>query len=200
MAPSRPWRRFRGWHQRIQKLRTLVTSAYIALAVAERDQRLLALQERCDGLRQARLARAAGDYDAMMRTDFVCRRVRWIGGKDGREVEEYEIDTAPVRVDELGGEAGCDRDRPGARKHSGYWSGDLESHCLVEGDSRVGRARAEDGGGHGGGEGRQSGRGTEMNDRRVGLGCRPTRQHSAPSLPKKEAYARFCHVTGTVTG
>ena len=47
-------------------------------------------------MRQARLARAAGDYEAMMGTGFVCRRVRWVGGKDGREVEEYEIDTALV--------------------------------------------------------------------------------------------------------
>jgi len=82
--------------QRIQELRTLVTSAFVQLAVCERDQRLLALQERFDGLRQARLARAAGDYEAMMRTGFVCRRIRWVGGKDGREVEEFEIDTALV--------------------------------------------------------------------------------------------------------
>ena len=82
--------------QRIQELRTLVTSAFVSLAVCERDQRLLSLQERFDGLRQARLARAAGDYEAMMRTGFVCRRVRWVGGKDGHEVEEYEIDTALV--------------------------------------------------------------------------------------------------------
>ena len=82
--------------QRIQELRTLVTSAFVQLAVCERDQRLLALQERFDGLRQARLARAAGDYEAMMRTGFVCRRIRWVGGKAGREVEEFEIDTALV--------------------------------------------------------------------------------------------------------
>jgi len=82
--------------QRIQELRTLVTSAFVQLTVCERDQRLLALQERFDGLRQARLARAAGDYEAMMRTGFVCRRIRWVGGKDGREVEEYEINTALI--------------------------------------------------------------------------------------------------------
>jgi len=84
--------------QRIQGLRTLVTSAFVALAVCERDERLQAIQERFDGLRRARLARAAGDYEAMMRTGFVCRRLKWIGGKDGKEVEEYEIDTAAVEA------------------------------------------------------------------------------------------------------
>src|SRR6516225_1343293 len=57
---------------------------------------LLALQERFDGLRQARLAFAVGDFEAAMRTGFVCRRIRWVGGKDGREVEEYEINTALI--------------------------------------------------------------------------------------------------------
>jgi hypothetical protein len=82
--------------QRLQELRTLVTSAFVQLAITERDQRLIALQERWDGLRQARAAFAAGDYAAAMRTGFVCRRVRWVGGKDGREVEEYEINTALI--------------------------------------------------------------------------------------------------------
>jgi phage terminase small subunit len=39
--------------QRLQGLRTLVTSAYVELAITERDQRLLALQDRWDALRQA---------------------------------------------------------------------------------------------------------------------------------------------------
>jgi hypothetical protein len=69
----------------------------VQLAITERDQRLIALQERWDGLRQARLARAAGDYHAMMRTGFVIRTLRSIGsGKDAQIVEEYEIDTALV--------------------------------------------------------------------------------------------------------
>ena len=57
--------------QRLQELRTLVTSAFVQLAITERDQRLIALQERWDGLRQARAAFAAGDYAAAMRTGFV---------------------------------------------------------------------------------------------------------------------------------
>ena len=39
-----------------QELRTLVTSAFVQLAITERHQRLIALQERWDGLRQARAA------------------------------------------------------------------------------------------------------------------------------------------------
>jgi hypothetical protein len=31
-----------------------------------------------------------------MRTGVVCRRVRWVGGKDGREVVEYEINSALI--------------------------------------------------------------------------------------------------------
>jgi hypothetical protein len=58
--------------QRLQELRTLVTGAFVQLAITERDQRLIALQERWDGLRQARLAFAVGDFAAAMRTGFVC--------------------------------------------------------------------------------------------------------------------------------
>jgi hypothetical protein len=71
--------------------------AFLQLAVIEREQRLLAIQERFDGLRQARLARASGDCEAMRRTGFVCRKLRTVGsGKDARVVEEYEIDTGLV--------------------------------------------------------------------------------------------------------
>jgi hypothetical protein len=56
----------------------------------------LALQDRWDRVRQAVIARSAGDYRAMMRTGIVCRRLKWIGGVNGHEVEEYEIDTAAV--------------------------------------------------------------------------------------------------------
>jgi hypothetical protein len=82
--------------QRIQELRTLVTSAFVDLAITERDQRLLALQDRWDSLRQAKVAIANNDYAAAMRTGVMCRRIRWVGGKDGREVEEYEINTALI--------------------------------------------------------------------------------------------------------
>jgi len=34
----------------------------------------------------------------MMRTGIVCRRLRWIGGKGGKCVEEFEIDTAAVEA------------------------------------------------------------------------------------------------------
>jgi hypothetical protein len=33
-----------------------------------------------------------------MKTAVVCGRVRWVGGKDGHEVEEYEIDTAAIEA------------------------------------------------------------------------------------------------------
>ena len=83
--------------QRLQELRTLVTSAFVQLAITERDQRLIALQERWDGLRQARAAFAAGDYAAAMRTGLVCRKLRTVGGaKNARVVEEYEINTALI--------------------------------------------------------------------------------------------------------
>jgi hypothetical protein len=80
--------------QRLQELRTLVTSAFVQLAITEREQRLIALQERWGGLRQARAAIAAGDYAAAMRTGLVCRKLRTVGGaKNARVVEEYEINT-----------------------------------------------------------------------------------------------------------
>jgi len=85
--------------QRLQELRTLVTSAFVQLAITERNQRLIALQERWDGLRQARAALAAGDYAAAMRTGLVCRKLRTVGGaKNARVVEEYEINTALIEA------------------------------------------------------------------------------------------------------
>ena len=60
------------------RLRTLVTSALVQLPITERDQRVIALQERWDGLRQARAAFAAGDYAAAMRTGLVCRKLRTV--------------------------------------------------------------------------------------------------------------------------
>ena len=41
--------------QRLQELRTLVTGAFVQVAITERDQRLIALQDRWDALRQAKL-------------------------------------------------------------------------------------------------------------------------------------------------
>ena len=81
---------------RINQLRNASAASFLQLAVTDREQRLLALQERFDGLRQVRLAFAVGDFEAAMRTGFVCRRIRWVGGKDGREVLEYEINTALI--------------------------------------------------------------------------------------------------------
>ena len=81
---------------RINQLRNASAASFLQLAVTDREQKLLALQQRFDGLRQARLAFAVGDFEAAMRTGFVCRRIRWVGGKDGREVEEYEINTALI--------------------------------------------------------------------------------------------------------
>jgi hypothetical protein len=85
--------------QRLQELRTLVTSAFVQLAITERHQRLIALQECWDGLRQARAAFAAGDYAAPMRTGVVCRKLKTVGGaKNARVVEEYEINTALIEA------------------------------------------------------------------------------------------------------
>jgi hypothetical protein len=51
---------------------------FLQLAIIERDQRFLALQDRWDGLGQAKGAIANGDYEAAMRIGVVCRRVHWI--------------------------------------------------------------------------------------------------------------------------
>jgi hypothetical protein len=71
-------------------------ATYFQLAIIEREHRLQSVQERFDALRQAREAFAVGDYEAAMRTGVVCKRYRWIGGRDGREVVEYEINTALI--------------------------------------------------------------------------------------------------------
>jgi hypothetical protein len=76
-----------------------MTESFLQLAIIERDQRLIALQERWDGLRQARAAFAVGDYAAAMRTGLVCRKLRTVGGaKNARVVEEYEINTALIEA------------------------------------------------------------------------------------------------------
>jgi hypothetical protein len=82
-----------------QQAQVMRRQEFLQLAVIDREQRLSAIQERFDGLRQARLARAAGDYEAMMATGFVCRKLRTVGsGKEARIVEEYEIDTGMVEA------------------------------------------------------------------------------------------------------
>jgi hypothetical protein len=50
-------------------------------------------------VREAIVARAAGDYVRMMGTGIVCKKVRMIGsGTNAKLVEEYEIDTAAVEA------------------------------------------------------------------------------------------------------
>jgi hypothetical protein len=54
------------------------------------------LQILSDSISWAKVALANDDFGAVIKTGVVCRRVRWIGGKDGREVVEYEINTALI--------------------------------------------------------------------------------------------------------
>jgi len=83
---------------RLQEARSALSATCLQLAVIDRDQRLLAIQDRWDRVRTAVVARSTGDYAGMMRTGIVCRRLRWLGGKDGKVVEEYEIDTAAIEA------------------------------------------------------------------------------------------------------
>src|SRR6516164_5157150 len=76
----------------------LVEAAIIKLAVTERLQRLEAIQDRWDALREAKRCFAAEDYEGAMKTGVVCRKVRWIGGKDGYEVTDYEINTPLIEA------------------------------------------------------------------------------------------------------
>ena len=70
----------------------------VKLLVAERLHRIEAIQDRWDRVRAAINAHAREDYEAMMATGVVCRKKRWIGGKEGYEVEEYEIDTGAIEA------------------------------------------------------------------------------------------------------
>jgi hypothetical protein len=74
----------------------------------------LAIQDRWDRVRLAIQARAIDDYDTMMSTGIVCRRARWVGGKDGREVTEYEIDSGAIEALNAIEKRGGDRDGPGS--------------------------------------------------------------------------------------
>jgi len=49
------------------------------LQITERNGRLLALQDRWDGLRRAKQAFAEEDYEAAIKTGVVCRKRRMIG-------------------------------------------------------------------------------------------------------------------------
>jgi hypothetical protein len=53
---------------------------------------------RCPPTWEAKIAFAAGDYAAAMRTGVVCRKLKTVGGssKEARVVEEYEINTALI--------------------------------------------------------------------------------------------------------
>ena len=55
----------------------LVEAAIVKLIVTERFQRLEAIQDRWDALREAKAAFAREDYEAAMKTGVVCRKVRW---------------------------------------------------------------------------------------------------------------------------
>src|SRR5215470_9917193 len=80
---------------RVAELRNELAANFLPLQITERDQRLVALQERWEGLRKARLAFAMGDFDAAMRTGFVGRKFKMVGGE---KVEEYEINTALIEA------------------------------------------------------------------------------------------------------
>ena len=113
---------------------------------------VIALQERWDSLRQAKVAIANGDYEAAMRTGVVCRRVRWIGGKDGREVVEYEINTALIEsLNSVEKRAAIET---GQEQENVNLTGQIsaKSIALSKGDEPrgVGGARGEDACRHGG--------------------------------------------------
>ena len=60
--------------------------------------RIDAIQDRWDALREAKRCFAAEDYEGAMKTGVVCRKVRWIGGKDGYEVTDYKINTPLIEA------------------------------------------------------------------------------------------------------
>jgi hypothetical protein len=70
------------------------------LAIIERDQRLTAIQDRWDRLREAIVARAAGDYKRMTATGVVCMKLKSVRGKNNvqRVYREYEIDTGVIEA------------------------------------------------------------------------------------------------------
>jgi hypothetical protein len=70
------------------------------LAITERDQRLTAIQDRWDRLREAIVARAAGDYKRMMATGVVSMKLKSVRGKNNmqRVYREYEIDPGVIEA------------------------------------------------------------------------------------------------------
>jgi len=58
----------------------------------------MAIQDRWDRLREAIVARAAGDYKRMMATGVVCMKLKSVRGKNNvqRVYREYEIDTGVI--------------------------------------------------------------------------------------------------------
>jgi Terminase small subunit len=84
---------------RVNELWNKLSATTLQLQITDREQRLLALQDRWDRVRQAISARAVGDYAKMMQTGIVCRKVRVVGsGKNAREIEEYDIDTSAIEA------------------------------------------------------------------------------------------------------
>jgi phage terminase small subunit len=75
--------------QRHQDLRTLVTSAFVQLAVTDRDQRLISVCARQAALRYGNAGTAA------MRTGLVCRKLRTAGGAKNARVVENTKSTRP---------------------------------------------------------------------------------------------------------
>ena len=83
---------------RVSELQQEIESSFVRLQIAERLQRLEAIQDRWDALREVKRCFAKGDFEGAMKTGVVYRKTRWIGGRDGHEVEEYEINTALIEA------------------------------------------------------------------------------------------------------
>jgi phage terminase small subunit len=69
---------------RLDELRKAITATVLQLAITERAERLIALQERWDALREAKAALAREDYTAAMKTGVVCRRLKSVREEDGK--------------------------------------------------------------------------------------------------------------------
>jgi hypothetical protein len=79
-----------------QAIEPILEAEVVRLAVSERLCRLEAIQDRWDALREAKRCFAEDDFEGAIKTGVVLRKLRWIGGKDGYEVKEYEINTALI--------------------------------------------------------------------------------------------------------
>jgi phage terminase small subunit len=77
----------------------ILEEAIVKLIVTERFQRLDAIQDRWDALREAKACFAREDYEAAMKTGVVCRKRRMIGsGNNAKEIVEYEINMALIEA------------------------------------------------------------------------------------------------------